>query len=691
MDFLLNLLGVPMGALMRLCFQITANYGWAILLFTFLTRVILMPVSIWLHKYSIRLVKMTPDLIGVKVQYFGDNDRIAEEQSLLYKKFKYNPFVTFIPLMIQLLMLMGFIQVINHPMEYLFGLNESVIAALNAIASAQTGLPMEDSTLQMATINLIQHSRELFAGLEGVEGAAAAIQQLASFNTMFLGLDISLIPSIAGGWTILSPVVAGFSAYLLCVVQNKDNALQSEQGKGNRIFTMALSVGLSLYLGYFVPMGVAIYWTAANLLAILTQYFLNGIIPPKNYIDYALLNENKAKLEKLEAARKENSKDKELVKREKADIKRLNSIGNKHVVFYSEGSGFYKYFKGIIEYLLSHSNLVIHYITSDPKDQIFALAEKNERIQAYYVGNYRLISLMMRIEADIIVMTMPDLETYQIKRSYMKKDIEYIYVPHGMDSLNMTMRKGSMDHFDTVLCVGPHQKREIEQSEQVFGTKKKELVEWGYTLLDDMLAGYAQSEHTERKVPEVLIAPSWQKDCITESCIDDLLEQLTKLDVHVTLRPHPQQVRLNKPLIDAIAEKWQSEKVEVQTDFSKNSTVFESDLLVTDWSAIAFEYTFTTKHPVLYIDTPMKVMNPDYDKIEEQPINITLRDVTGRRLKPEEVSARAAETVAEMLASKSFYEQQITEALNASVYNIGDSAKVGARYILTALKNKRHD
>lgn len=50
---------------------------------------------------------------------------------------------------------------------------------------------------------------------------------------------------------------------------------------------------------------------------------------------------------------------------------------------------------------------------------------------------------MMKMDADVVVMTMPDIENYHIKRSYIRKDINYVYVPHGMDSLNMTMRTGS--------------------------------------------------------------------------------------------------------------------------------------------------------------------------------------------------------------------------------------------------------
>lgn len=55
---------------------------------------------------------------------------------------------------------------------------------------------------------------------------------------------------------------------------------------------------------------------------------------------------------------------------------------------------------------------------------------------------------------------------------------------------------------------------------------------------------------------------------------------------------------------------------------------------MTDWSGIAYEYAFTTKKPVLFVDTPMKVMNPEYQKIDTVPINIWMRDVIGDRLDP---------------------------------------------------------
>ena len=378
-------------------------------------------------------------------------------------------------------------------------------------------------------------------------------------------------------------------------------------------------------------------------------------------------------------------------KREKADYKRFFSVVNKHLVFYSENNGFYKYYAGMIEYILKNTNIVIHYITSDPDDSIFKKAEENSRIKAYYIGEKKLITLMMKLDADVVVMTMPDLENYHIKRSYIRKDIEYIYIPHGMDSLNMTMRTGSMDHFDTVFCTGKHQKEEIEKTEQVYELPKKNLVEWGYCLLDSMRDDYNKMEKKVSDVKSILIAPSWQKDNIVDSCLDELLDNLKGHGYKITVRPHPQHVRHMPERMQQLKDRFANDDdIEIQTDFSSNSTVFEADMMITDWSGICYEYAYTTCKPVLFIDTPMKVMNPEYEKIGVEPINIWMRDSIGASLKPDEMG-RIPEVVDQILKHTEDYKQKIDEFVHEYVYNLGNSAQVGADYIINAVVRKIND
>ena len=75
--------------IMKICYDIVGNYGAAIILFTLVSKIILLPISIWVQKNSIKMVKMQPEINQTKVKYFGDKDTIAEEESKIYKKYKY--------------------------------------------------------------------------------------------------------------------------------------------------------------------------------------------------------------------------------------------------------------------------------------------------------------------------------------------------------------------------------------------------------------------------------------------------------------------------------------------------------------------------------------------------------------------------------------------------------------------------
>jgi len=611
---------------MRFCYNLFENYGVAIILFTLFSKIILLPMSIWVQKNSIKMVKMQPDINRIKINYFGDNDKIAEELDKLYKKEKYNAFASIIPLMAQILLLIGLAQVINDPLTYL---------------------------------------------------------KVDTLDMNFLGIDLSWIFIEEGGISILIPIIAGFSAWLLCVAQNVMNVLQAQQSKASQYGMMALSVGLSLYLGTCVTAGLALYWTASNLFAILQQWLLNIYINPKKFVNYEDLEKTTKELKELSVDTKRTKAEK---KKEKEDYRRFFKIVNKHLVFYSESNGFYKYYKGIIEYLLKNTKLTIHYITSDYNDNIFNLEKENSRIKAYYIGEKKLITLMMKMDADVVVMTMPDLENYHIKRSYIRKDIEYVYVPHAMDSLNLTMRTGSMDHFDTVFTTGKHQMEEAIKTNEVYNIQNRKLVEWGYSLLDDMIKDYETQKANDTNT--ILIAPSWQKDNIVDLCLEEMLDNLGNSNYEIVVRPHPQHVRHKKEMFEKLKEKYKEQKnITIQTDFSSNNTVFNAALLITDWSGIAFEYAFTTKKPVIFIDTPMKIMNPEYEKLGIEPFNIWTRNEIGQVIKQDKINT-LKETVDEMLKNSSKYNEKISKMTEEYVYNIGNSAEIGAKYIVQAIQEK---
>ena len=614
--------------IMNGCYSLLGNYGYAIILFTFISKIVLLPVSLWTYFNSITMIKIQPDINFLKAKYYGMKDVLEDEQAKLFKKANYHPLISIVPVVIQLVLLVGVVGVIR----------------------------------------------------EGIHNPAIDMK----FGPVYLG-DV---PSKEGIKLIWSPIAAGFSAWILCIAQNASNVLQSEQSLGNKWGTMAFSVGLSLYLGWFVPVGTAFYWIWSNLFAVLQLYVTNWIVRPRRYVNYEELEKSIEELRKISKIKK-NAKKRysffsEIKKRERRDYKRFFHVVNKHIVFYSESNGFYKYFKGFIEYLLEHTNVIIHYVTSDPEDYIFEKEKQNKQIRAYYIGENKLIVLMMRMDADVVVMTMPDLENYHIKRSYYRKDIEYVFVQHGMGSNNMGMRKGCTDHFDTVFCSGIHQKEEEEQKEAVYNLTHRNLVEVGYPLIDEMRKNYIEKINNTKKI---LIAPSWQKDNIIDSCLEKILDELKDKNYEIIVRPHPQEVRLKKEYMKYLKGKYSSNNIEIQTDFSSNNPIMEADLLVSDWSGITWEYAFTTKRPILFINTPMKVENPEYKKINVVPLNILLRDKLGISLNLDELD-KVSGTVNYLIGHSNEYKERIEELAQTYIYNLGKSSEVGARYLIKTMKAK---
>lgn len=689
----ISAIGSVLGVVMGFCYSLVKNYGLAIILFTFLSKVVLLPVSLWTHKNGLKVVKMQPEINRLKLKFYGDKDTIAEKQADLYKKEKYNPLASLLPLAIQIIILMGVIEVIYHPLTYLLHMDTACVDAYLTAGQKLFGIDMAANPAQLRLLGLFGQGKGAELATAVPETWQTSVSALENFSTRFLGLDLTWIASELSLIFILIPVVTGISALILALIQNRLNPLQREQNAGMQWGTLAFSVGISLFLGYFVPAGVALYWIASNLLTIVQQIILNKWIDPRKVVDYATLEESRKDLEALKSLGESGDpkEDKALRKREKEDYKRFFSVANKHLVFYSESNGFYKYFGPVLDEIFKRSNLTVHYITSDPKDKIFELAETNAKLKAYYIGQRRLITLMMKMDADVVVMTMSDLENYHYKRSYIRKDIRYIYMFHYPLSTHMVLHTGALDHYDEILCVGDFQIPEIRKSEELAGLPEKKLEVCGYCQLDSLYKAYMNMEKKENDVTRVLIAPSWQEDNILDSCLDDLLKSLLGHGWQVKVRPHPEYMKRYKPRMDSIIERWkdyQGTDLSFETDFTSNESIYASDIVITDWSGTATEFSFITLRPCIFINTPPKVNNPDYVKLGIEPQELRLRNLIGVPLEIKEIES-AGETVQRMLDHSTEWTDKIRDIRDELIANFPNSAPVSARAILNAVVEKQ--
>ena len=605
--------------------QFIPNYWIDIFIFTAITKVLQFPISLWCHVNSLKMVSLMSKTNQIKMTFYGDKDKIGEETAALFKREHYHPLLSLLPLAIQIIILMGFVKVIY---------------------------------------------------------AIAAQEQ---------GSLIGRIPVRDGGIAWIMPLIAGAAAWFLGWCQNRINPLQHEQTRAQQITTNGISIAISLFLGAYVAMGVGLYWAASNVFSILVQLWCNVTIKPKSCVDYPDLYRSKDELRRFEEGLKRVvSKDDR--KREKDDYRKFFHIANKHVVFYSEGSGFYKYFESLMDWLLEHTNLTLHYVTNDPKDQIFAIAEREPRIKPYYIGEVKIIPLMMKMDADIVVMTTPDLGNYQIKRSYVKKDVEYIYMTHGVSSVHMCLRQGAFDNYDTIFTVGQFQIEEHRKTERLYRLREKKLVKTGYLLLDSLIRQYQLSKRPDKSCRRILIAPSYQEGNILETCIDKLIEQFGKLDnVLTVVRPHPRFITHQPARMNALLAKYKDapkDKLAFELDFKSNSSIYDSDIVVSDWSSIAYEFSFTTKKPCILVNTAMKVINLEWEKLGITPADIWMRDGVGKAFDLDGLDG-VAEAADDMLSHPDKFAGQIRTLMAKSLFNPGHASEVAGKYILDSLIAKQ--
>ena len=304
---------------------------------------------------------------------------------------------------------------------------------------------------------------------------------------------------------------------------------------------------------------------------------------------------------------------------------------HRRLTFYSEGKNYWPHLERLVQEILTTSEISVCYISSDKDDPGRFVEHPNYRtfnIDEGFVRNW----LFENIDTDVMVMTMPDLHQYQVKRS--KHKVHYVYVQHSLISLHMAYRKGAFDHYDTIFCAGPHHIKEIRAMEIKYNLPKKNLVEHGYGRLDTIIAeakSRPRKEKTDKEPKHVLIAPSWGKKGTIESGIAQLIvEQLIEQGCKITLRPHPQTVKYAKDKIDAILRKYENHTLfSYESNVAGQKSLHESDLMISDWSGATLDYAFGLNRPVIFVDVPRKINNPDYEELGIEPFEAFIREKIG--------------------------------------------------------------
>ena len=291
-----DIVTVPFGFILKVLYDLTTNYGIAIILFSILVKLVLLPMNAKGKKSMMKMSRLTPDIERIKKKYPDDTNKQQQLTQELYKKEGVSTCSGCLWRFIPLLILFPLYTVIRMPIEYMLGETaENAAAIVDVIKTAAPELFGKNAFYaeMIAARHIPDFVEQIRAVLPEISEAT-----LAGVNFDFLGIDLGRQPSInffaweAFDWAniglFLLPVLSAASSVLSMLISNKQNdsvvtnekgiqdkeaAKNSQQNQTAKTMMWMMPI-MSLWIGFTVPAALSVYWLISGVLGTIADTFM---------------------------------------------------------------------------------------------------------------------------------------------------------------------------------------------------------------------------------------------------------------------------------------------------------------------------------------------------------------------------------------------------------------------------------
>lgn len=276
------------------------------------------------------------------------------------------------------------------------------------------------------------------------------------------------------------------------------------------------------------------------------------------------------------------------------------------------------------------SNFIFHYLepyilNKSKKVKVVILSFEN--IQSDLINkstvfvfrsNFFRQLIFLTLKLNVLYSSTPDLDNTIFKRSKFSK-CKYIYLHHTPVSLTLIYNSDAFNAFDAVQTISTYQFEEMKEIVSKNNLKTK-IFKSKYLFI------HKQIERNRNQIPDtdVLIAPSWNSSFYKLNYHILLKKQLSKNNITYKLRPHPMSLVKGEITMNDLT------KLNIPVDKLTLLNFFKYKFIITDWSGIFIEFALIFKRKAYLINTPKKIVNTNYLNYENQPIEISLRNILGK-------------------------------------------------------------
>lgn len=293
------LITTPLGHIIRWIYDLVKNYGWAIIIFTVIIKMVLLPLTVKSQKAMKKQQKIQPIIQDLQTKYKNDPEKLQTEMLKIYRENDISMTGGCLPMLIQMPILIGLYQVIQRPLSYLMSVDFNGEAAINKVIELQQKMVEAGHNIgnlaQMSMENLAKTSQiQISKWSEMLNG----INDEWVINFNFLGMDLSNEPLkalkaiMAGQFNdlsivllILIPIIAVATTWFVSkqsqmMTQAKQTPEQKKKAEEDPSMQMTKSMTMMMPImtGFFtftLPSGLGIYWIISNVMQIIQQYCLN--------------------------------------------------------------------------------------------------------------------------------------------------------------------------------------------------------------------------------------------------------------------------------------------------------------------------------------------------------------------------------------------------------------------------------
>lgn len=283
----MNIIYKILGEILSFIYNFTNNFGWAIIIFTVLVRICLLPLTIKQQKSMEGMQKIQPELTALQKKYQNDKEKLNQETMKLYEKYQINPMGGCLPLLVQMPILIAIYGVIQNPITYVLKLAPSV-EVLTALCQKPTNTQLE---VVAFVTNHFEKAREALS--------AANLQfDLNSLvmNFDFFGLNLGYTPQAHNGnyALFLIPVLSVITSFLVNKVSQSNNKNANSEQQSQMQTMQYIFPFMTGYFCYILPSAMGLYWIMGNILQMLQVWLLNAF-KSKNNDDVIVVEPEKAK------------------------------------------------------------------------------------------------------------------------------------------------------------------------------------------------------------------------------------------------------------------------------------------------------------------------------------------------------------------------------------------------------------